>query len=544
MGSTNIIIILVTLITIRQAPHSTHNAQHIVVNRVHTYLCRAGSLNGSIGQNQLERGVVNAREVAGTRRLMLFRSQGEGIDVDSRVRGTGVVLVRLHLVEVGTFTLREPILTVKLQLGSNDGVLSPAVHVQRSLSEDKGAGIRDTGRGTIGKTGVSTVGNATTPYTVSTSGNINGSGVSKEPRTIDKITSNRRGLATERHNGVGEGINTVSVVEGLGTESTVQDGAAGEGRTVVDIGIRLHHEDQLLAGVVEVELDFVAGRTDGFITRKLELLNEVFVGVLRHPATLIRVEEDVVDIQGGGNEGLVVGIGTSLADTVGASQVADSPEALINGADVKVNLDFVVLKSNEGERKPGVAAVPELEGDIEGGFGEGIAGLADLGGCRGSAGTINAGERGIRDKGKLGGVTNHLEVTTFLLLGEGKLVPQMHPVTILSVNALTSNFDLNLRNHLLSGEIEPSSPDSLVRRTSHLLVDFGESYLQVSAVSQITVTADSARDTATKVSLPVEGLFNGFHGEVGVATVSHLPKSNLRITRKVNILSTVGHELH
>jgi hypothetical protein len=46
--------------------------------------------------------------------------------------------------EVGTFTLREAILAVKLELSGDDGVLSPAVHIQRGLREDECAGIRDT----------------------------------------------------------------------------------------------------------------------------------------------------------------------------------------------------------------------------------------------------------------------------------------------------------------------------------------------------------------------------------------------------------------
>jgi hypothetical protein len=68
------------------------------------------------------------------------------------------------------------------------------------------------------------------------------------------------------------------------------------------------------------------------------------VGVLGHLAALIRVEEDIVDVEGGSNKGLLVGLG----DRGGASGNAkgeglDGPEALTNGADVKVDLDLVVL---------------------------------------------------------------------------------------------------------------------------------------------------------------------------------------------------------
>jgi hypothetical protein len=47
--------------------------------------------------------------------------------------------------EVRSFTLRETILAVKLELSDDDGVLSPAVHVKRGLRENECASIRNTG---------------------------------------------------------------------------------------------------------------------------------------------------------------------------------------------------------------------------------------------------------------------------------------------------------------------------------------------------------------------------------------------------------------
>jgi len=56
-----------------------------------------------------------------------------------------VVLERLDEVEVGALALREAVLAVKLELASNDRVLTPAVHVKSSLSKDECTSIRDTG---------------------------------------------------------------------------------------------------------------------------------------------------------------------------------------------------------------------------------------------------------------------------------------------------------------------------------------------------------------------------------------------------------------
>jgi len=204
---------------------------------------------------------------------VLFRAEGKRVNVDPRVGVAGVVLVGLDEVKVGSFTLREAVLTVELQLGSDNGVLTPAVHVKGALSQNEGSGIRHTRGNRIIKCGVSTIAGTTGPVNISTGSNIHRAGVSEETRPVNKPTTNNGGLTTERHNGVREGINTIRVVEGLGTQGRVESGAAGEGRAVVHVGIRLNHKDQLLAGVVKVQLDLVGRGTDGFITRELELLN-------------------------------------------------------------------------------------------------------------------------------------------------------------------------------------------------------------------------------------------------------------------------------
>ena len=76
---------------------------------------------------------------------MLLRAESEGVDVDTCVGGTGVVLEGLDNVEVAALTLRETVLAVELELGSYNGVLTPAVHVEGSLGEDECASIRDKG---------------------------------------------------------------------------------------------------------------------------------------------------------------------------------------------------------------------------------------------------------------------------------------------------------------------------------------------------------------------------------------------------------------
>jgi hypothetical protein len=114
----------------------------------------------------------------------------------------------------------------------------------------------------------------------------------------------------------------------------------------------------------------------------------------------------------------------------------------------------VVLEGNEGEGEARVAVEPELKGNVESCFGECVAGSANLVGATGrSTGSRNIRESGVCDVCELGCVTNHLEVSALLLGREGELVPDVEPVTVLAVNALATNLDLNLGDELLTDEI-------------------------------------------------------------------------------------------
>jgi len=174
------------------------------------------------------------------------------------------------------------------------------------------------------------------------------------------------------------------------------------------------------------------------------------MGVLGHLAALIRIEENVIHVEGSSDEGLLVGSRDGLGRG-SRSEGANGPEALTDGAEINVDLDLVVLESNEGEGKARVAAEPEKEGNVEGGLGEGIAGSANLGRATGGGTGARDGSEGrVRDVGKLSGVANKLEIATLLLGGLGDLVPDVHPITILAVNALTTDLDLNLSDELLT----------------------------------------------------------------------------------------------
>ena len=408
-------------ITIGQPTHSRHDTEDVVVGGIHADLGSRCALDRGIRENELKGGIVNAREVACAGRLVLLGAEGERVDVDAGVGCASVGEEGLDEVEVGTLALREAVLAVELELGGDDGVLAPAVEGKSGLREDECACITDkrllgvtgrlgkvvdvgvaggdTGEGCV--SGVSPVilgvvkgsdktggGRRAVVREVNVRSTVNGGGVGEETVGIDKVvvgrtagapgSSNRVG-ATEGVDGVGEGIDGIGVVEGLGTKDVEEGALAIKGGAVVDVGVRLDNPDELLDGVVEVQLNLVGRRTDRLVTRELKLLNEVLMGILGHTAALIGVKENVVDEERSGNEGLVVSIGALDRARGGGGKGVDGPEALINGAKVDVDADLVVLESNEGESKARVLAEPELEGML------GIGGLRTIEKAKGVA---------------------------------------------------------------------------------------------------------------------------------------------------------------
>ena len=259
-----------------------------------------------------------------------------------------MVLEGLNDVKVRTLSLRDAVLAVKLELSGDNGVLTPAVEVEGSLSHDEGAGIRDSGAGD-GADAIrveDTLGSVPVLVAVedSTRGSINGTGHLENTSGDEGVGARGLGGATESVDGRREGINGIGVVEGLGTEDLEESTGSLKGGAVINVSIGLDNPDELLARVVEVDLDLVGGRTDGLITSELELLDEVLVGVLGHLSSLVSIQEDEINVDRGGNEGLLVGSGDSEGRSGGeGSQILDSPQALTNRSEINVNLDLVIL---------------------------------------------------------------------------------------------------------------------------------------------------------------------------------------------------------
>jgi hypothetical protein len=60
-------------------------------------------------------------------------------------------------------------------------------------------------------------------------------------------------------------------------------------------------------------------------------------------------------------------------------------------------------------------------------------------------------------------------------------------------------------------------------------------------MNQITITGNGAGYLLSEISRTIEGLFNRFHGKIGMTPVNDFKKCNLRVSGQVDILSSVNN---
>ena len=206
--------------------------------------------------------------------------------------------------------------------------------------------------------------------------------------------------------------------------------------------------------MVEVELDLVVRGRYRLITRELELLNEVLVGDLGEAATLIRVEVDVINIEGGGDEARG---GDTVADGVGrggARYVV--PAEILDLIHLEVDLDLVVLEGNQGERKARVAAEPELERDVERVLRRAVGDLGERVGLTTGAGIVAGLATLNEDVHELRNVAYHLRIAGLLARLLREFIPDVEPVTVVTVNALAADLKLNIVDEVVADVVEPA----------------------------------------------------------------------------------------
>jgi len=454
--------------------------------------------------------------------LVFFGFKTEGIDIDTGFRAVGVVLVRLNQVEVTSITFRESVVAVKLEFGGRNGVHTAVkngidgsktelnTRTKSSIELVHVVGASKTSSGHNGLKASSLLSNGNT----GSSADDRLSHRTGRKKIIARNTLKRvRGSATERGK-----VDSISVVEPLLTTESL-------GSSEIDIAVGLNNPNEFFDGVIEVEFDFVGSGIDGFITGELKLFNEVFVRNLGKTTTFISVEVDVVNIERSGFDGREGEVSIRR------------PEAFFGATEFKIDLDFVVLKGDKGKSKTGVAAKPELKGDIESGFRHTRSKVAitesHIIGSGTSSGTVA--RNGLNETSD---VANHGSISLFVTSGLRKFIPDVEPVTVVAVNALTTDFDFHLSDHNVPEPVKPTELSGSGNRHT------GKSDLKIHTGNKITVTRNSAGNLAAPISGTVEGLFNRFHRKVSVTTIHDFPEGNLRISGQVNILSTISDKLH
>ena len=109
---------------VQYAVNARHNTEDVVVGGVHADGGRQVGANSVVGDRQQQRGVVNTRQVARARRLVLLRLESERVHVDTNSGDVGVVLERLNQVEVVAVANLEAVVAVELQQSRDRGVLA------------------------------------------------------------------------------------------------------------------------------------------------------------------------------------------------------------------------------------------------------------------------------------------------------------------------------------------------------------------------------------------------------------------------------------
>ena len=361
--------------------------------------------------------IVNTGEVTGTSWLVLLWLKRKRIRVHTWRWGARVVDEWLHLVEVLAGLLLEAILAIEDQLEGIDGTVNV--------------------------------------FAVGVSGGEN-----------------------REHWGTREGAGDEAV--GFSGESgNVGGDSWGRVGGVPGVGTVIQAEDEFLDWVVvgETLLDFRTGG-DGVGTGVLDLLDEVFVTLLRKSASFLRVEIHVV--------------GPDLESLVG-----DGTES---GRQIEIQSDFVVLEGDQRQRQSGVAVEKEDE------WQEDLVTTTDRGG--------------------------HLTVVALLGFVQVELGVQTPPLLVVLVDALATDGQFNILDHAL--------------REPRVIGDGASGRLgfNVHVGNQITVTGDGNGHATVRVWGTVDGLFDVFHREVGVTLVHRLEESDFWVTREIDILGTVGDELH
>jgi len=220
-----------------------------------------------------------------------------------------------------------------------------------------------------------------------------------------------------------------------------------------DERVTLHNPHELLARVVEVQLQLVAGGRDALTARELQHIDQVLVGDLGELAALIRVQVDVVHVQGRRGQAR---LRNAVADGVRVAGVGRVPAQVVQRVELQIDAHLVVLQRDQRQRQTRVAAEPELQRDVQRVHRRAAAQrLARV--RRTRVAVVGAWIAALHDQiRQLRHVTHHLGVTSLLARLLREFIPDVQPVTIVPVNALTTDLQLHIGDQIVAHPVQPA----------------------------------------------------------------------------------------
>ena len=132
------------------------------------------------------------------------------------------------------------------------------------------------------------------------------------------------------------------------------------------------------------------------------------------------------------------------------------PAEVLDLVHLEVDLNLVVLERDEREGKAGVAAEPELEGDVEGVLRGAVGDLGERVGLTARAGIVARLTALDEHVHELRNVANHLGVAGLLARLLGELIPDLEPVTVVTVDALATDLELNVVDEVVADIVQPA----------------------------------------------------------------------------------------
>ena len=120
------------------------------------------------------------------------------------------------------------------------------------------------------------------------------------------------------------------------------------------------------------------------------------------------------------------------------------PAEVLDLLHLEVDLDLVVLEGDQRERKARVAAEPELERDVQRVLRRAVGDLREGVGLAARAGIVAGLATLYEHVHELRNVANHLRIAGLLARLLREFIPDLEPVTVVTVDALAADLKLNI----------------------------------------------------------------------------------------------------